>query len=996
MDMSQTRLKQRQRLEPTQQRLNSDIKKRTQPYTCDGHRFCTAVHTAARRPQLVESAAACIFYANVMSALQGSHGLIDDGILEKTKARPGDAICRGRRIRHIQCLLARNLTFTQNANQRTLASVLFHQPASHYQYDTHFSHSATSNNSLYNHTLPHHHHTRSLTPALELPSGASSPTKSYFRSPWKSYYQGVQKAKGPGSDAGSITASESGRASSVIKEPIARLSAGIKATVFSIGHSVESDYTSESGSGSAAGTKKSRVQSRVSTDLSIARPSSNDVRRQQQQQSGEEQFFSGRLSRESSSDPSTPPPPPTPNRDKYLSPSNDIVLRSVKDPRGYSAGTNLREQSSHSDTEIETDFRLPPFASKSKGNSLPILLDSYFTLHEPTNDEVIYTSETVMDSNNPKYCPLEEHLFMDPTARRSSNVVVRIWASHRGSDYFPLLEWRVDLCCLRFIGKELRDLPTSLPNNTIIFEFENGFYTAPDDDDMADHPHVPQLEPIATMLGGGVSPSYTYESVMRLNNLHECIADTKKSRDEIKLNIEVALNKENAPMLMQKRRGECTERLWHLQRQVGHELNVLEEAQDRVVTLRREHALRRKALAESKERGQTQEMYLEENLSNLANNKESLFHVLKEYSTVRMEMIATLFTIFPVTESETDPSLLKICNVPLPNSVYVGVDEEAVAVGLGFACHLVVMLAHYLCVPLRYPLTPMGSRALVLDPVSLLVGPKIFPLYAKGQDAHRFDYGVFLLNKDVEQLVNSQGLQLMDLRKTLPNLRHLMETLLTSSPSQSTLYRSKVVSRKRQDRQEQERLNDLFVISLEQREFDHILNPRLQINTTSDDSQDQTEAGRRLHERSPSTTKANTTSERSALVREYDPIDGDYLLILDNASTKSPMSRNESNSSEASTVERVEPQPRCVESEPQHLQAIQQLQPQLQPPPSQQQQPQQQQEQSELVDDVVPSLNGTRSLKSTETVVANTNQRGRRLSDKFAAGSRDGDREASG
>ncbi|KAF8934501.1 hypothetical protein BGZ58_005660 [Dissophora ornata] len=633
-----------------------------------------------------------------------------------------------------------------------------------------------------------------------------------------------------------IPSAGSGRASSVIKEPIARLSAGIKATVFSIGHSVESDYTSESGSGSAA---------------------------------------------ESSSDPSTPPPPPTPNRDKYLSPSNDIVLRSVKDPRGYSAGTNLREQSSHSDTEIETDFRLPPFASKSKGNSLPILLDSYFTLHEPTNDEVIYTSETVMDSNNPKYCPLEEHLFMDPTARRSSNVVVRIWASHRGSDYFPLLEWRVDLCCLRFIGKELRDLPTSLPNNTIIFEFENGFYTAPDDDDMADHPHVPQLEPIATMLGGGVSPSYTYESVMRLNNLHECIADTKKSRDEIKLNIEVALNKENAPMLM-----------------------------DRVVTLRREHALRRKALAESKERGQTQEMYLEENLSNLANNKESLFHVLKEYSTVRMEMIATLFTIFPVTESETDPSLLKICNVPLPNSVYVGVDEEAVAVGLGFACHLVVMLAHYLCVPLRYPLTPMGSRALVLDPVSLLVGPKIFPLYAKGQDAHRFDYGVFLLNKDVEQLVNSQGLQLMDLRKTLPNLRHLMETLLTSSPSQSTLYRSKVVSRKRQDRQEQERLNDLFVISLEQREFDHILNPRLQINTTSDDSQDQTEAGRRLHERSPSTTKANTTSERSALVREYDPIDGDYLLILDNASTKSPMSRNESNSSEASTVERVEPQPR--------------------------------------------------------------------------------------
>lgn len=47
-----------------------------------------------------------------------------------------------------------------------------------------------------------------------------------------------------------------------------------------------------------------------------------------------------------------------------------------------------------------------------------------------------------------------------------------------------------------------------------------------------------------------------------------------------------------------------------------------------------------------------------------------------------------------------------------------------VAISLGFVCQFVTMLAHYLNVPLRYPLTPMGSRAFVLDPVSLLVGPK--------------------------------------------------------------------------------------------------------------------------------------------------------------------------------------------------------------------------------------------------------------------------------
>ncbi|KAF9114679.1 hypothetical protein BGX27_010165 [Mortierella sp. AM989] len=194
----------------------------------------------------------------------------------------------------------------------------------------------------------------------------------------------------------------------------------------------------------------------------------------------------------------------------------------------------------------------------------------------------------------------------------------------------------------------------------------------------------------------------------------------------------------------------------------------------------------------------------------------------------------------------------------------------------------------------------MGSRASVLDPVSLLIGPKEFPLYGKGQERHRFEYGVFLLNKDIEQLMNSQGLQFMDLRQTLPNLRYLMETLLTSSPTQSTLYRSKVVSRSKQDRQQQERLNGLFVISLEQREFEHILHPGPNVNPGDVSIKDQ---GRRLHERTLSNSKANNGSERSSLLREYDPIEGDYMLILDNASTKSPRSRRETNNSDVSATD---------------------------------------------------------------------------------------------
>ncbi|KAF9912800.1 hypothetical protein EC991_008662 [Linnemannia zychae] len=822
-----------------------------------------------------------------------------------------------RRVRHIQTIQARNLTFSPNANQRTLASALLQHPNTQYSLGNNYNANGSNFNTAgstysYNpHQLQHQQTSRSLTPSVELRSGTSSPTKSYFRSPWKSYQQGVRSStRGPGSDTGSVSAaSESGRtggASSVIKEPIARLSAGLKATVFSAGTSYESGYTSESGSGSAfsgniGGVSKAKSKGRVSADFSNQR---HQVARYQQQQLQQQQLEEIEYSRSFNDTLSAPlalkaarDRQPSPNQDAMTTTSNSKDIREA-----YNSSP-----STVTDTDsADVDSRLPMFLAGSKKKSDPILLNTYFTLHDPTNDEVIYTSDTVKNSNNPKYSPLEEHGFLDPLKRRIGSVVIRIWAGYRDSEYFVLLEWRVELCCLRYIGKELRDLPSGLPNNMILFGFESGFYTAPDEDEPTEHPHNQSMEPIATIPGAGVSRSYTYETVMRLNNLHECIADTKQSRDEIKHSIEAAMSKENAPMILQKRRGEYTERLWHLQRQVGHELNVLEEAQDRAEALRQEHATRRKALADSRERGRTQDMYLEENLNNLAKNKESLFHVLKEYSAKRTELIATLFTIFPITESEGDPNLLLICKVPLPNSVYTGMDEDMVSIALGFACQLVVMLAHYLNVPLRYPLTPMGSRAFVVDPVSLLVGPKEFPLFGKGQDRNRFEYGVFLLNKDVEQLMNSQGLQFMDLRQTLPNIRYLMETLLTKSPIQSMLYRSKFLNRRKQDRLDQDRLENLFTISLEQREFEHILNSRSHSPLDGEKDEGSSSSGQRSYDKSGGTPKINP-GDHSLLQREYDPIDGGYTLILDSASTMSPRSRRETAGSDISTTERSEP-----------------------------------------------------------------------------------------
>ncbi|KAG8717105.1 hypothetical protein FRC08_008183 [Ceratobasidium sp. 394] len=106
-------------------------------------------------------------------------------------------------------------------------------------------------------------------------------------------------------------------------------------------------------------------------------------------------------------------------------------------------------------------------------------------------------------------------------------------------------------------------------------------------------------------------------------------------------------------------------------------------------------------------------------------------------------------------------------------------NEEAVSAALGYAAHVVALLSAYLSVRVPYPVTYVGSRSYVRDPISAMHGPRMFPLYPTGVDTYRFEYAVFLLNKDIETLMAEQGLRAIDLRHTLPNLKNLILTLTT-------------------------------------------------------------------------------------------------------------------------------------------------------------------------------------------------------------------------
>jgi len=85
-----------------------------------------------------------------------------------------------------------------------------------------------------------------------------------------------------------------------------------------------------------------------------------------------------------------------------------------------------------------------------------------------------------------------------------------------------------------------------------------------------------------------------------------------------------------------------------------------------------------------------------------------------------------------------------------------------------------VMLAKYLDVPLRYQMYPRCSRSSIED---RLTNIGMYPLYSKGSERLRFEYAVFLLNKNLEQIFHSQKLEIKNLKETLPNLNHLLNHL---------------------------------------------------------------------------------------------------------------------------------------------------------------------------------------------------------------------------
>ncbi|KAF8446366.1 hypothetical protein L210DRAFT_3475070 [Boletus edulis BED1] len=279
------------------------------------------------------------------------------------------------------------------------------------------------------------------------------------------------------------------------------------------------------------------------------------------------------------------------------------------------------------------------------------------------------------------------------------------------------------------------------------------------------------------------------EELSQLVTLQVCIRDTEESLHDVIREIDLCLAKDHAVMLKREASGRQA-RIEDRRAETQAIIEGSNHLRDDLAMRRMQIQTRRDCLAKAKALQVQETSRLSGQVTEITEERSNLITVRNCLPAIRTSLISTLATIYPIELLSASELLFTILAVPLPIpfnsnepapplslSSHKEVTEESVATALGYAAHLVQLLSVYMGRCLVYPITYIGSRSLIRDNISAMVGPRMFPLFSKGVDTYRFEYAVFLLNKDIEMLMADRDLRALDMRHTLPNLKNLLLTL---------------------------------------------------------------------------------------------------------------------------------------------------------------------------------------------------------------------------
>lgn len=311
---------------------------------------------------------------------------------------------------------------------------------------------------------------------------------------------------------------------------------------------------------------------------------------------------------------------------------------------------------------------------------------------------------------------------------------------------------------------------THFPPNCLVFHLVDGVYTL----ELPSKTFPPRQ--------GAAQPTSSYNALMRLANLEHSIQDALATQDLLKQQINdlIAGHSDERIQLT-----DAEDRLRMTNKYITAEQRTVKSSIQQIEQLNTSIAERRDMISQGRSLMDKTEQEVDNALDKLDSDKGQCAKLKEEIRGQRRRICEDLNTIFKIEPlPDGKPLQFQIRGIHLPNAeaygggMLSGAQEDELSAALGHVALLTKHLQLYLSVALPYPITHCGSRSYITDDISILKDPiRDFPLYLpRGGSAaqFRFDYGWFILNKDIETLCTAQGLKVMDIRHTLPNLKYLL------------------------------------------------------------------------------------------------------------------------------------------------------------------------------------------------------------------------------
>lgn len=405
----------------------------------------------------------------------------------------------------------------------------------------------------------------------------------------------------------------------------------------------------------------------------------------------------------------------------------------------------------------------------------------FYTIHLNRDDSAIYTSEVCENNLNPMWQQLQMAKFNSLRNSTSKSLVVRVWLTKKNDSCVTcVIEWDVNLHGLSFLGEQVpKDGRKFLPN-TLLFAMPEGVYGAANTivqqgpkSDHSGHNLYEVLYSDPTVIRNSCSVN----SLKRMMMTERAIKQTQASVSRVRRAIEKRLQQR---LQLHGRLAEQEK----VRLRIGLLKEVIEERSRQLEKERVACQVKAQELADKEKQLASMAAELVEKRNLLVERRRHYFEVreslLKTSSRLlfrQKELITELAFIYPVV-SLPEGKGYTICFVHLPNSEdFSDRDDQTISVALGYVTHTLLMMSHFLDVPLRYPLIHCGSMSSVRDNLieHFTDIDREFPLHMKGKNRMTFNYGVYLLNRNIAQLRCHCNMVTKDLRPTLHNLYGLYD-----------------------------------------------------------------------------------------------------------------------------------------------------------------------------------------------------------------------------